>query len=186
MLAISERRLQLLILIVGLILVISSSVLWAISGDVSDVDYWRTLGYPGVFFLSFLGSVALVLPIPGLIAVCGAAGLELNPVFIGILSGTGEAIGELSGYAIGFGGRTVIEKRAFYYKVRNWMEHRGSLVIFLVSVIPNPLVDIVGIAAGGLRYPIIKFFVVVLIGKCIKGLIVVNTCSWIADFISWG
>ena len=186
MLAISERRLQLLILIVGLILVISSSVLWAISGDVSDVDYWRTLGYPAVFFLSFLGSVALVLPIPGLIAVCGAGGLELNPVFIGILSGTGETIGELSGYAIGFGGRTVIEKRAFYHKVRNWMEHRGSLVIFLVSVIPNPLVDIVGIAAGGLRYPIIKFFVVVLIGKCIKGLIVVNTCSWIADFISWG
>ena len=184
--AIGERRLQLFVLAVGLSLVITSSVLWAISGDVSDVNYWRTLGYPGVFFLSFLGSVALVLPVPGLIAVCGAGGLALNPIFIGLLSGTGETIGEVSGYAIGFGGRTVIERRAFYHRVRNWMEQRGSLVIFLVSVIPNPLVDIVGIAAGGLRYPIIKFFIIVLVGKSIKGLIVVNTCSWIADYISWG
>ena len=92
----------------------------------------------------------------------------------------------MSGYAIGYGGRTVVEKRAFYEKVRLWMERRGTLVILLVSVIPNPFFDVVGIAAGGLRYPLLRFLAIVLVGKTLKGLIVAHTCFWLADFLPWG
>jgi membrane protein YqaA with SNARE-associated domain len=181
-----ERRLQILALLVGVGVVVAASIVWMLRGDVADVEYWKAFGYPGVFFLSFLGSVSVILPVPGLIAVCGAGGLELNLVALGLFSGAGETIGEMSGYAIGYGGRTVVEKRAFYEKVRLWMERRGTLVILLVSVIPNPFFDVVGIAAGGLRYPLLRFLAIVLVGKTLKGLIVAHTCFWLADFLPWG
>ena len=180
-----ERRLQLLALAIGLAVVIAASVVWFAKRDVSDVDYWKTLGYPGVFFLNFLGSVGLVLPVPGLIALCGAAGLELNLIALGLLAGTGETLGEASGYAIGYGGQAVIERRSFYPRLRRWMERRGTLIIFLVSLVPNPFFDVVGIAAGALRFPLARFFSAVWVGKTTKGIIIAHTCVWITRWLPW-
>ena len=42
-------------------------------------------GYYGVFMLSFLGSVSMVLPVPGLISMCGLSAL-LNPILLGSLN----------------------------------------------------------------------------------------------------
>ena len=180
-----ERRLQLVALVVGLGLVTATTIVVVLRGEVTNTDYWRTLGYPGVFFLSFLGSVAMVLPVPGLLAVCGAGGLELNLVLVGLLSGAGETIGEISGYSIGYGGRSMVEGRGPYERVRKWMQRRGGLVIFLVSLVPNPLFDLVGIAAGGLRFPLARFLAIVLVGKTLKGLIVGHTCFWIGQNLPW-
>ena len=99
--------------------------------------------------------------IPSLAATCGAAGLELNLVAVGILSGLGEAIGELSRYAIGYGGRSVIQGGKLYIRVRQWMSRWGMPIILVVSIIPNPVFDFVGIAAGALRYPIKRFMLIV-------------------------
>ena len=63
-----ERRLQILALLVGVGVVVAASIVWMLRGDVADVEYWKAFGYPGVFFLSFLGSVSVILPVPGLIA----------------------------------------------------------------------------------------------------------------------
>ena len=85
-------------------------------------------------------------PIPSLGATCGAAGLKLNLFAVGMLSGLGEAIGELSGYAIGYRGRSVIQGRKLYIRVRQWMSRWGMPIILIVSIIPNPVFDVVGIA----------------------------------------
>lgn len=180
-----ERRLQLLVLLAGLGAVIAVTALWLLVADISRVEYWKALGYPGVFSLSFLGSAAMVLPVPGLIAVCGAGGLELNLIAVGLLSGVGETLGEISGYAIGYGGRTVIERRSFYDRIAQWMERRGALVIFIVSLIPNPVFDVVGIAAGGLRFPLVRFLAIVWLGKTLKGITVAQTCFWIVQWLPW-
>ena len=180
-----DRRIQLLALAIGLGTVAVASIILIVRGDLTNVEYWRRLGYPGVFFISFLGSVSLFLPVPSLIAVCGAGGLNLSLVAVGLLAGTAETIGEVSGYAIGYGGRSVIEKRRFYSRVKGWMERRGSLVIFVVSMVPNPVFDIVGIAAGSVRFPLSKFLAIVWVGKTIKSLIVVHTCFWIAQLLPW-
>lgn len=176
-----QRRMQLFALIFGVGVVVTVSATVIFSGDVTSLGYWRTLGYPGIFVLSFLGSVALVIPVPGLIAVCGAGSIDLNPITVGLLAGLAETVGELSGYAIGYGGHTVFEKRKFYTKVHEWMERRGILVLFVASIIPNPVFDVVGIIAGGLRFPLLRFLGTVLVGKTLKGLIVVHTCSWIVQ-----
>ena len=180
-----ERRLQFTIFFVGLGLVLATSFVLVIMGDLSNPEYWRRLGYAGVFIMSFLGSVSLVLPVPSIIAVCGAGGLELFLIGVALLSGTGETLGEISGYAIGYGGRGVVERRKFFLRVRSWMERRGSWIILLVSVVPNPIFDIIGIAAGSVRFSFRRFLVLVWIGKTIKGLIIVHSCFWIAQLIPW-
>ena len=175
-----ERRLPLLGLVFGLSIIIT---VWALR-DVLSASIASMAGYPGVFFLSFLGSVSMVLPVPGLLSVCGVS-LLLNPFIIGLLAGAGETIGEISGYAVGYGGGSIVEKRAFYPKLKRWMERRGTLVIFLVSIIPNPVFDVVGIAAGSVRFPIVRFLTVVWIGKTLKGIIVGYTCFYGVTLLPW-
>jgi membrane protein YqaA with SNARE-associated domain len=142
------------------------------------------IGYPGVMILSFLGSAALVLPVPGLISLCGVS-VVLNPLLLGILAGSAETLGEVSGYAIGYGGQHVLQKHRLYERVQGWMVRRGALVIFVVSIIPNPLFDQVGIAAGGTRYPLPRFLAVVLAGKLLKGVIVAYSCYHGIRLLPW-
>ena len=180
-----QRRLQIALLFLAIALIGGVSALLLLSGSVSDVE---SLGYPGVFLLSFLGSFAMVLPVPGLIAVCGAGGIELNPLLVGLLSGTGETIGEVSGYGVGYGGRGLFENSRFrgvIDKLEVWMKRRGTLVLFLVAVIPSPFFDFVGIVAGGARYPVAKFFGVVFVGKTLKGVLVASLCSYVVTLLPW-
>ena len=132
-------RLHHLALAAGLGVVIGVTVFSLLNVDITDVEYWKALGYPGVFAFSLLGSGAMVFPLPGLVAACGAGGLELNLIGVGLLGGAGETIGELTGYAIGYGGREVVQQRRFYYLVRKLMLRHGVPILFLASLIPNPL-----------------------------------------------
>ncbi len=211
-----QRRLQLALLFLAIALIGGVSALLLLSGSVSDIE---RLGYPGVFLLSFLGSFAMVLPVPGLIAVCGAGGIGLNLVLVGVLAGTGETIGEVSGYAVGYGSRGMVEGHWFHTlmesiirrkpllvtlfivflpifpallvlykysdKLEMWMERRGMVVLFLVSIIPNPIFDLIGIAAGGARYPVHKFFATVFVGKVLKGVLVAYTCFYSVTLMPW-
>ena len=57
------------------------------------------------------------------------------------------------------------------------MDRRGTLVVFVFSVLPNPVFDFVGIAAGSTHYPLRRFIAAVFAGKIIKDLVVAYTCS---------
>tara|TARA_B100000586_G_scaffold245357_1_gene200804 strand:+ start:599 stop:1177 length:579 start_codon:yes stop_codon:yes gene_type:complete len=181
----TESSLQITALCAGVIAVGVVFGVWMFVGGASNVSWWKALGYPGVFLLSLLASGGMVFPIPSLAATCGAAGLELNLFAVGILSGLGEAIGELSGYAIGYGGRSVIQGRKLYIRVREWMSRWGMPIILIVSIIPNPVFDFVGIAAGALKYPVKRFLLIVWIGKTAKGIIIAHTCYWIVQWVRW-
>ena len=178
----SNRWLPLAFVFVTLVLVV---LVWALSGFISAE---KVAGYPGVFFLNFLGAVSMVLPVPGLISVCGASVL-LNPWAVGALAGVGEALGEWSGYVVGYAGDTLFERFSIYRsirpRVRGWMEKRGTLVLFLASVIPNPLFDVVGIAAGTVHFPFARFMAIIFVGKIIKGLMVAQACQYGISLLPW-
>lgn len=135
------------------------------------------LGYGGIFVVSLLSSATIILPAPSL-ALVFAMGSALPPLLVGLAAGIGEALGELTGYAAGFGGRAVIEEERTYERLKEWMERRGGITIFVLSVIPNPLFDLAGIAAGTLRYPLWRFFVICWAGKSIKTTAVAFAGSW--------
>ena len=155
--------------------------LWLQRDAISNIGF---VGYPGVFFLSLLSSGGFVFPLPGVATSC-ALSLVLVPAFVGMLNGMGETIGEMTGYAVGYGSRGAIERRKFYIKAKEWMYRRGTLVLFLLSIIPNPIFDLVGIAAGSTQFPFRRFVLTVFTGKILKGLIVSYTCSFGLNLLPW-
>ena len=145
---------------------------------------YKSIGYVGIFILSFASSASVLFPVPGIAAVCAGSGIGgLFPLLVSILASLGESIGELTGYLIGFGGRGFVENHRYYPRIERWMERRGWLVLIMISSIPNFLFDIIGVAAGTLRYPIRRFLWAVWIGKMIKCTTIAYACFYGSDWI---
>lgn len=147
------------------LLVVGVSV--AIYGFRDKFTELAAVGYSGIFVVSLLGNATIILPAPSL-ALVFAMGSALPPVLVGLAAGAGEALGELTGYAAGFAGRAVIEDYKMYARLAAWMQRRGGITVFVLSVFPNPFFDLAGIAAGTLRYPLWRFLLVCWLGKTIK------------------
>jgi len=102
---------------------------------------FKQYGYIGLFLISILSSSSIVLPIPGwfIIATMGSV---LNPILVGIISAVGGTIGEMTGYMLGYGGRIAVHESPMYCRIERWMKKWGTLTIFALALIPNPLFDI--------------------------------------------
>ena len=176
-----QWRFALLTSACGLLAVVAVSAVLVTHADYSDIEHWKSLGYPGVLFFGFLGSAAMAPLVPGVVVLCGVSTV-LNPLILALLNAVGESAGETASYAIGYGGGPVLEKRRFYVKAKQWMERRGVVTLFIVSAIPNPFFDLVGIAAGGVRYPLSRFLLSVFAGKLVKSVIVAYACYYGIEF----
>jgi membrane protein DedA with SNARE-associated domain len=145
----------------------------------ANIESLKSYGYAGLFLINVIGSASILLPSPAAASVFGGGALLQDflgvPAFIwvGLVAGLGEAIGEFSGYAAGYGGRVFLQERPAYARIHAWMEKRGFITMFLMSTIPNPVFDVAGLAAGAVQMPLRSFFVAVLSGKIIKN-------TWIA------
>lgn len=139
-------------------------------------------GLPGVFVISLLGNATVILPAPSL-AVVFAMGSVLPPIHVGLVAGVGEALGELTGYLAGYAGSVVIEDRARYERIHQAMQRYGMLPILILSMIPNPIFDLAGMAAGALRLPIWQFLLACWAGKTIKTVAVAFAGAGSAAFL---
>lgn len=153
---------------VGAIL-IAVSITVGIIALAPQIQRFRHYGYPGIFLISLIGNATIVLPVPSL-AVTFGMGAALHWPLVGLVAGIGEALGESTGYLAGYGGAAVIENRDLYDRLHYWMENHGMLTIFVLSVIPNPIIDLAGISAGASRYAFYKFILAAWMGKTIKTL----------------
>jgi membrane protein YqaA with SNARE-associated domain len=154
-----------------LAILVSVSVIILITALGDHIEDLKGYGYLGAFVIGFLANATVILPAPSM-AFTAALGGVLNPLLVGIAAGTGEALGEITGYLAGLSGNAVIENRAFYESVQRYMERYGAWVFFVLAAIPNPLFDIVGIAAGMVRFPIVGFLLSVWVGKTFKAIFV--------------
>ena len=141
------------------------------------------VGYGAVALSALVASAGLLIPVPALATVCATA-IFLNPFVVGAIAGTAETAGELSGYYLGYTGRDALSGSRIYRRMEHWMRRRGWLLLFLVSVLPNPVFDIVGIAAGALRYSVWGFLAVVWTGKTLKFLIFAYACDAGSDWLT--
>jgi len=122
--------------------------------------------------MSLIGALAIFFPIPYTVIVFTLGG-TFEPFWIALAAGTGSAIGEFSGYLLGFGGRKVISERYkkkmdFLVKVFNKF---GPIAIFVFALTPLPD-DLLFIPLGVMRYSIVKAFIPAFIGKFCMNLIV--------------
>jgi membrane protein DedA with SNARE-associated domain len=138
----------------------------------------HAFGYVGVWLFSFIGAVSVLVPVPGTAAACVAAApaIGLFPLFIGVVSGSAEVLGEMSGYLAGVGGRDILHKNRFYPRARRLMLRRGGVLLFFAAIVPNPLFDVAGMAAGSAGYPVRKFIPIVFVAKSIKSTWVAYAC----------
>jgi len=74
--------------------------------EMRDVESLATgYGYAGGFLVSILGGITII-PIPSLLVIFTLGGV-LNPVYVGLVSGLGEALGGITVYLTGAGGGAV-------------------------------------------------------------------------------
>src|SRR4030043_1718824 len=171
-----ERYLQIL----ALLFVIAISVVIFLNRE--WVVALGAYGYLGVFLISIITCSSIVVPVPGwiLIATLGAI---LNPILVGVISGIGGTIGEMTGYLLGYGGRIAVENTGIYGRMVYWMKRWGGATIFVLALIPNPFFDLAGIIAGLLRFPIWKFLLFGAAGRIPKNILFAYIGVWGLQFM---
>jgi membrane protein YqaA with SNARE-associated domain len=131
----------------------------------SEISALGAYGYAGAFLIAMLSSATIIFPAPGWAAVVALSG-TLDPLLLGIVVGIGSAIGELTGYLAGDGVRDIVNSRIKETKrFESLVKKYGAGAIAVLAFIPNPLFDIAGIIAGGLRIPWWKYLVSCAAGR---------------------
>lgn len=184
----SQRGRIVLAIIVGALVLIPSVGLLIVTIVVPDLtERLEGLGYGGVFLANLASTATVFIPVPGLTAagqtLIITQGKELNPIAVGLLGGTGMALGEVTAYAAGAagseaaqGGRLQAPRaiRKPVERIVHWvdwlMEHYGFVTLLVLSAIPNPAFELAGLTAGASRMNFWRFMLAVLIGKNIRGL----------------
>jgi len=158
-----------------LIAVVSTSVIVLRQHLVNFAQF----GYLGAFLISFLASATVIALVPSL-PVMFALGGVLNPWYLGLAAGAGEAVGELIIYTAGRTGHAFFLKDRFieaktnkdatgiYPRLQRWIHAKGTRALFLASAVPNPFFSLIGATAGATRFPAWKFFGAVWAGKTVK------------------
>ena len=149
--------------------ILSLVVMLIISIALLQIDFSAlgSYGYLGVFGLSLLGNATVILPAPAFITAI-AAGRTLNPWLVGLWSGLGAGIGETTGYLAGRAGSSIVSKSIQEHRIANHVRRYGSFAVFFFAAIPNPLMDVAGLAAGMLQMPFWKFIIACSAGKIIR------------------
>lgn len=124
-------------------------------------------GYLGVFGLMLVGNATVFVPAPAFV-VAFSAGQTLNPWLVGLVSGLGAGLGETTGYFVGVQGRKAADDQGRLARILAFMRRWGALAVFLLAALPNPLMDVAGIAAGLLRMPFWKYLLACCAGKTIR------------------
>lgn len=131
------------------------------------MDLFIEWGYLGLFSAAFLA--ATLLPLGSEVILAGLLQTELTPWILVAVATTGNVLGSLVNYALGFwAGKALIAKWLkmsdddFIQAEKRFQKYGVSaLLLAWVPVIGDPITVIAGI----LRVPLLWFFVLVTIGK---------------------
>jgi membrane protein YqaA with SNARE-associated domain len=138
----------------------------------------KSYGYLGAFLISLILNATVILPAGNFLILFALGGALPLPVVVGIAGGAGAAIGEITGYLAGRSGRAVaVKQEKTYAKLENWVARWGALTILVMSVIPF-VFDLVGIAAGVLRFPFWKFLLFCWLGRTILYIVIALLGAW--------
>ncbi len=156
------------------------------------------LGYPGTFLASLLGSATVVIEVPfaGVPFVMGGLTISpgqfaFDPWLLGIFSGIGATIGDMTSYALGYGGRRFVdeESKSGFSKFIENHPRATPLAVFVLASTPLP-VDPALVSLGVAKYSLWKLFLPCLIGEVIF-LTVVSwagrlSMGWIVELLGIG
>lgn len=139
----------------------------------------------GVFLMSLLGASSILVPIPytTVIVFLGASGWD--PILLMVSAGAGAALGEFTGYMLGYYGRKILSEerqRKMEFTMKLFGRYK-PVAIFLFALTPLPD-DLLFIPLGISRYNIVKAFVPALLGKMFMIYLLAYTGGLITDTVS--
>jgi len=140
------------------------------------IEILGDLGYLGVFLVSLIANATIILPMPSLVIILPLVTF-LNPLYVGLVAAAGGTLGEMTAYLAGYSGRGIWNDNPNYLKAVAWLKKWGIWVVFIVSATPLPM-DIMGLAAGNLRFPAWQYFIACVPGKIIKYLSLAYAAFW--------
>ncbi len=132
----------------------------------SPLKEYALYAYGGVFFITVLNSATIIFPTPGMALVLAAAN-NWNPFIIAIVASIGGTLGEVTAYWVGRAGKNVIlpDQSKTYKRAEEWTDRHGGWMFSLLAGVPLMPFDIVGLMAGGLKYPVGKFLFFCWLGR---------------------
>lgn len=133
---------------------------------------FQSLGLVGIFLINFFGNATVLLPAPAIASVV-AGGALYPPFAVALFAALGASLGDMVGFLLGHSGKALFIKNhhTWYVVLRNMFHKAGNVVVFLFAFIPNPFFDVIGILAGVFHYSPIRFFVILLLGRFARALI---------------
>ncbi|HEX5368123.1 MAG TPA: VTT domain-containing protein [Dehalococcoidia bacterium] len=145
----------------------------------------------GVFLVNFLVTLH-VIPVPGVSAlgqaviVRQAASTTWPRWAVGLAGGLGMGLGELSPFYIGRLGSEVASEHEMkapgpLQPAAEWLTRTVTQLmrrwswplLFLLSAVPNPFFEVAGLSAGSTRLSLWRFLPPTVLGKLLRGLILV-------------
>ena len=140
-------------------------------------------GYLGLFLISLLAGSPVPIPTPSMILTF-TLGSMLNPLYIGLVAGIGNTIGNIFLYYTGRGGLKVFnnsnqqdsrigrvmrsERVSKLVKSNSWGE---MAIVFLMFINPIPVTTPIVLAMGAAHFNLTKFLVICWTSKTVQGLI---------------
>jgi membrane protein DedA with SNARE-associated domain len=76
----------------------------------------------------------------------------------------------------GYSGRGIVENIRLYERLVDWLRRWGTLAIFIFTLVPL-FFDLVGLAAGALRFPLWKFILVCWLGRSVLYVVFVTLAA---------
>ena len=166
------------LLILLLVIAITVGIFYFYKNHPDTVGQLKRYGYLGVFLISLTFNATLILPMGNILILSVLGAVLPSAIVVGLVGGAGATIGEITGYMAGYSGRGLAERSRMYNRVEGWMERWGTLTILIMSLVPF-IFDLAGIAAGVLRFPFWKFFLLCLLGRTVF-------CMGVALAGAWG
>jgi len=138
------------------------------------MEYFSELGYLGLFAASFLA--ATILPLSSEVVLTALLFNGLSPVMLVAVATTGNVLGSITNYALGYWGSKEVVKRwlkiseAEFVKAEQRFTKYGmlSLLFAWVPIIGDPIT----VVAGILRIRLSWFVVLVAIGKLARYVVI--------------
>jgi len=143
----------------------------------------QEFGLIGIFLASLVANASIFLVIPIDVVVFFAAKL-LNPFTLSLSASFGAALGEMTSYLVGYAGISSFKEDEEKLKeAEKKLLDLGMVFIVLGSLTPFPF-DLIGLAAGMLRYNWMKFLFAAWLGKFIRYLCISYAATYGLEFLS--
>ncbi len=163
------------LLVITLIPVLAITIIIFIKRDViTELGNW---GFLGAFLIGLVANATVFLPMTGLLLLF-ALGAALNPILVGLVGAVGGALGEMSGYMVGYSGHTLVKNNRTYMMAEEWIRRWRGLAIFMFALVPLLPLDVAGIIAGVSRFPVLKFLIACWLGKAILYIFMAFCGAW--------